>query len=51
MGVYEYDAKTGGFKLDHGETGVPYDKTEKETLIATASLSLKAARYARPLPL
>ena len=45
-GVYDYDGKTGAFKLEHSEAGVPYNKTEKETMVAKASLSLKAARYA-----
>ena len=50
-GVYDYDGKTGAFKLEHSEAGVPYNKTEKETMVAKASLSLKAARYACSLSL
>ena len=46
-GVYSYDGATGAFKLAHSESGVPYDKTEKETVKAEATLSLKASRCAR----
>jgi hypothetical protein len=45
-GVYSYDGATGAFTLAHSETGVPYDKTEKETIKAEATLSLKASRCA-----
>jgi hypothetical protein len=31
-GVYSYDESTGVFTLDHAESGVPYGKTEKETV-------------------
>jgi hypothetical protein len=47
-GVYSYDGASGAFKLEHSETGVPYDKTDKETLTANASLSLKAAGCVTP---
>lgn len=46
-GVYSYDGSTGVFTLAHTESGVPYDKTEKETIKAEATLSLKASRCAR----
>ena len=46
-GGYSYDGSTGAFTLAHTETGVPYDKTEKETIKAEATLSLKASQYAR----
>lgn len=44
-GVYSYDESSGAFSLAHSETGVPYGKTDKETVTAKASLQLKDKRF------